>query len=228
MRQAAFSLRLPPSIVGMYSYFSIASEQSARIGLAPEGATCAGPRCGTHLLLLEIFGLHLIGYAGAVIGTLSYLVHQPRRTLVLHAVSWALWGSYYGSLGGLSGVIVAIVGIISCAAGAVAGRAMLRRVSQFSLVVIWGAGLAMATEAPWHTAVIAPLIATTIEVGSLALRDKPIGFRVAAVFSNMAWVAFGISIGALAGIVFGVVNIAVMFCTIALIWANRPAVTAAN
>jgi hypothetical protein len=172
---------------------------------------------------MELLTIHMLGYAGAIIGTLSYVITQPRRILAMHAISWAFWGAYYGSLGGVSGVIVAAVGVVSCTAASIAGQQVLKKVSHLSLLVIWSVGIGMADQPIWHPVVIAPLVATTIEVASFYLRDKPIGFRIVTIFSNMAWITFGLAIGAIAGIVFGLVNILLMIVTIALISARtRP------
>jgi hypothetical protein len=166
---------------------------------------------------MDLFGIHIIGYAAALIGTLSYLIRAPRRILVLHAASWAVWGIYYGAMGGMSGVIVAALGVVSCSAGAVAGQAWLARIMKLSLIAIWCIGIGLASDPFWNVAILAPLIASTIEVVSLALRDRPIAFRISAMASNLCWIAFGLSIDASASIIFGFVNLGVMIATITLI-----------
>jgi hypothetical protein len=174
---------------------------------------------------MDLLGIHLIGYTAALVGTLSYFIRAPRKILILHAVSWGIWTIYFDLVGGLSGAVVAAVGVISCTAGAIAGQAWLKRITWLSLVAIWVVGLGFASRPLWEVAVLAPLIASTIEVFSMALRDRPIAFRAAAIASNLCWISFGIAVEAYASVLFGFANLGVVICTIALIAARTHQAT---
>jgi hypothetical protein len=167
--------------------------------------------------------IHVLGVAAALFGTLSYLIKNPRSILVLHAVSWGIWGVYFYSLSGMSGVSVAAVSGIVCLIGAFAGTSVMRLASVAALPLLWVLTASVRDVPLWSVAFLAPLVAATIETLSIRLREDPIAFRCAAIVANMGWLSYGLSIGAHASTFFAIINISTLIATLIKLWlAQRP------
>ena len=181
-------------------------------------------RLPDYVFLLAAEAVHAIGIGAALVGTLSYLVANPRRILILHALSWAIWAVYFHLLSGTSGLAVAAVSGAVCIIGAMSRERMMQYASVLALPVLWGLALVSREDGIFSIAVLAPLLAATIEVLSVRLRDNPLGFRAAAAASNICWLSYGLAIGAHASTIFGLLNL-VMLTLSAYSIRRKPATT---
>lgn len=162
---------------------------------------------------LEALMIHAIGFVAATIGSLSYLIERPRRILILHALSWGFWGSYFLLLGGTAGLVVAVLSAAICLIGAFGSERLMRRTAFGGLLPIWAVGFYLHGDGLGLVAVWAPILASTIETLSIAVRDRAIGFRAAALGANACWFAFGLAVGAYVSVAFAVISGAVIVMT---------------
>ena len=154
--------------------------------------------------------IHLLGLCGALLGTGSYLLRAPRAILLIHALSWVAWGAYYAQLGGMSGAIVAVLSGVACLTGAFFGEARMKVASGVLLGLIWVTCIASAQQPILTVTTLGPVLATTIEILQMRLRDRPVAFRVTSILSNLCWLGFGLAISAWVSAAFGVINIVVI------------------
>lgn len=157
--------------------------------------------------------LHSIGLMAAAIGSASYLLERPRAILVLHAVSWGFWAIYFLSLGGVSGVGVAGLSVVVSLVGAFGNERLMRWTSVTALLPVWVLGFYLHGDAAGILSIWMPILASTIETLSIAVRDRLITFRAMALAANVCWFLFGVAVGAHVSVGFALINAVVLVIT---------------